>query len=314
MTGVSLLAGSATYNSGLFYDFSLACCSTMESPLQATFAENYGGGSPERVLLRDPLNVDWTYPGWEPLTFDIPFWHDGSSHLLLEFQWQGDDNRSAYAVGWYPTGGGRVLDGAVGPPTGDLRSYMNSLRIHYDQGTPSPTPPTATPEPTGTGTPTPTATVPPTATFTLPPTASPTASPTSAPTAPPSPTPRPLGVRLELPGRVHPGEPFWITASLDNPGEPRPDVPVVMVLDVHGETWFWPSWSPYEPSASTGFDHGTMDLPTGTTRLVVLPALPWPETGDQAMEGLFLYGALLTPDLTGIDGGWDSREWAFGPR
>ncbi|MBN2054303.1 hypothetical protein JW905_05240 [bacterium] len=205
--------------------------------------------------------------------------------------------------------------------------------------TPSPTrsptsTPTATPTISPTRSPTPTATNttgPDTPTYTpLPPTATPTFTPTRSPTAtnsptftpttlPETPTPGPtgtipLGVRIDMPSAVHPGEQFWVTGWLDNPGPTAVTMPTFFILEVYRQYWFWPSWAWYAPPESTLIDYDRVDVPVGTTPLEVVPLITWPNTGTDAAWGLYFYGAFLNEDLNDIVGSWTVLEWGYGPR
>jgi len=175
--------------------------------------------------------------------------------------------------------------------------------------TATPAPPTATPvPPTSTPVP-PTATpVPPTATA-VPPTATP--APPTATAAPPTetPFPYPLGVRIDMPEMVHPGDDFWVTGYLDNPGDEIPAAPVFFILDVFGSYYFWPSWAHYPPEV----DFQYVFVPYGTTELTVIATFSWPDTGSAEATGLYFYGAMLNEDMTAVLGELAVAEWGYGP-
>ncbi|MCU0611031.1 MAG: hypothetical protein MUE60_04475 [Candidatus Eisenbacteria bacterium] len=129
---VQLLCGSAQYNHGTFNDAQVLLCHTPVSQLTATYADNYGGNTPQTVFAVPTLNIGWTNNEWEGLVFDTPFAYDGLQNLIVEFRWDGDDGNSVYNWGWYPEGGNRVLDGsAPSATTGALRPYLNLLRLHF---------------------------------------------------------------------------------------------------------------------------------------------------------------------------------------
>jgi hypothetical protein len=143
-----------------------------------------------------------------------------------------------------------------------------------------------------------------------------TPTPTPAeetPTPEPSQTPLPLGVRLEVPEWASPGDEFQVMGYLDNPDAPRSDVPVFFLLDVFGDFWFWDSWTHYVPPDGQ-IDYQTMNVPTGTTPITVVPAFTWPDTGTDSVSGLRFWGAMLSADLRGILGGYASATWGYGPR
>lgn len=141
-------------------------------------------------------------------------------------------------------------------------------------------------------------------------------TPTPRPTVTPEPTATPthaLGVRIDMPGNVHPGEYFHVTGYLDNPGDAMEDVPTFFVLDVYGDFWFWPGWKHYAPPVATDIDFDYIDVPEGSTTVIVIPEFLWPDTGTQTVSGLWFYGAMLDPAMTGILGSMASQQWGYGP-
>ncbi len=130
----------------------------------------------------------------------------------------------------------------------------------------------------------------------------------------PTPTPQPaLRVRLSCPSMVHPGEEFYLDGYVDNPAAPLSDAPLLFVLDVYGEYWFWPSWSHYDPESGEGLDWRTRDLGTGTTYVEVLPRFVWPDTGSRSASGLYFYGAVLDPGMTEVMGELGYAAFGYGP-
>ena len=122
-----------------------------------------------------------------------------------------------------------------------------------------------------------------------------------------------LGVRIEMPEFISPGDPFNITGYLDNSFEPKQNIPVFFILDVYGSLWFWDDWTYYNPPEHPDYDFVMMDIPTGTTTLEVIPETTWPDTGDVHSAGLWMYGAMLDPDTGLILGDYAAVEWGFGP-
>jgi len=119
------------------------------------------------------------------------------------------------------------------------------------------------------------------------------------------------GLRLEIPSWVHPGDEFFVSGYLDNPGSPRTEVPVFIVLDVYGELWFWPSWIYYTETEE--IDYQMIDALTGSTFINIVSPFIWPETGAQEAGGLYFYGAILNSEMTDIEGNWAAVEWGYGP-
>ncbi|MBN1298044.1 S8 family serine peptidase, partial [bacterium] len=141
-------------------------------------------------------------------------------------------------------------------------------------------------------------------------------TPTPPPTATPEPTAtpdHPLGVRIEMPKMVRPGEPFYISGYLDNPDEDLFDIPVFFILDVYGDMWFWPAWTHFRYPDHTDISYDTLDVPHGMTPVTVLPVFTWPNTGTSQASGLYMYGAMLESDMSQIIGTIAAVPWGYEP-
>ena len=106
---------------------------------------------------------------------------------------------------------------------------------------------------------------------------------------------------------MHPGEPFWVTGELWNDVEPMHGVPVFFLLEVYGSFWYWPGWE------LERVDYELRDVPVGMTEISVIERFTWPDTGDEAMDNLWFYGAMLNPEMTEILGEYDAVRWGYGP-
>lgn len=104
-----------------------------------------------------------------------------------------------------------------------------------------------------------------------------------------------------------PGESFRLDALLSNDSDDRSDVPLFCILDVGGYLFFYPGWKQYPPE----IDWQTITVPSGSSTVSILPEFTWPEAGGP-VTGIYFYAALLTPDMSAIDGDWDSIEWGYG--
>jgi hypothetical protein len=118
-----------------------------------------------------------------------------------------------------------------------------------------------------------------------------------------------LGVQIDMPDSVHPGDPFYVDGILNNPSQPMEDVPVFFILNIASDFWFWPTWI----SSDTGVDFNYIDVADGTTVIHVIDSMTWPETGTLAMDNLVFYGAMLESDFSAIMGGFAEASWQFGP-
>jgi len=233
------------------------------------------GGATWDLLYENPYAVsfdggDWTY--WE---FDITGIAAGSDDVKIRWGMGPTD------VGWQYCGWN--ID--------DIRVVLSGECGSIP--TPPPTPtvyPTNTPYPTHTPTPTPTihpTTTPP------PPTATPT--PTVTP-------PAHTGVTLVMPATMYEaGDFFYLDALVTNSGtESLENCPLFVVLDVYGDLFYGPSFSP-------SFDHYLSMYPVfppGDTMIHVLPQFNWPG-GTGSAEGLHIYGALTDPGMTQLMGEFD---------
>lgn len=114
-----------------------------------------------------------------------------------------------------------------------------------------------------------------------------------------------LEVDLELPAaHFSEGDLFNLWSFTTNPGRNQGELPLVVVLEVSGVFWFFPSWT-------HAFEYQMFDVPNGYTSYEILPDFYWP-AGVGSAAGLRFYGALLTPDLSSIFGLYDVEEFSFG--
>jgi hypothetical protein len=125
-------------------------------------------------------------------------------------------------------------------------------------------------------------------------------------------TSSPLGVRIDMPSVVHPGDAFWVSGFLDNPGEKLPDTVIIFALEVNNDLWFWDSWVHSSPPDFTSIDYAVFDVSHGTTSLEIIPRMQWPQTGVSSCENMHFYGVMLDPDTGNIIGQFASNEWRYG--
>ncbi len=132
ITEVQLFATHDAFSEGLFFNNEIVLCHTTVSELTTSFAANYAGNDPYSVFLLDTLAIDWTAPGWNGLVFDRPFDYNGTDNLIIEFRYLGENGKTINARAFYPPTPNRTLDaGLPTSPTGQLLSFMNSMRIYY---------------------------------------------------------------------------------------------------------------------------------------------------------------------------------------
>jgi hypothetical protein len=128
---LQLLCGSDIYNHGIFYNAQILCCPTTVPELDSNFATNYAGNTPVEAMSANPLTLNWLNDTWHGLAFDSPYDYDGTTNLIIEYRWSGDDNNSVYDRGFYTTGNRACNASSATAPTGVPRNYMPRCRIFY---------------------------------------------------------------------------------------------------------------------------------------------------------------------------------------
>jgi len=116
-----------------------------------------------------------------------------------------------------------------------------------------------------------------------------------------------------VPERGHPGQPFYVIGHLDNPGDIIPDAQVYFALEVFGEFWFWDDWIHYAPPEANGIDFRLLDIPSGSSQIEVIPEFIWPDTGQDEVEDLHFYGAMIDPAAQALLGRLAVVTWGYGP-
>lgn len=130
----------------------------------------------------------------------------------------------------------------------------------------------------------------------------PTATPSPAPTQTPVPSP---GVDLFLNNTHYTGGDTFKLRAFCTGAPGMADTDLYVLLDVRGEYWFWPGWTPdisYQRIRLT---------PNETTPVFVLDFI-WPEGDYGSMDGLFFHGALMQPGTFHLIGTLDSVSFGFG--
>lgn len=111
-------------------------------------------------------------------------------------------------------------------------------------------------------------------------------------------------VTLQMPSTFYnAGDPFSLGAIVNNPGPHGGTAPLVIVLDVMGSYWFYPTWT-------NAFAYDNYSLVHGAVGINVIPSFNWP-AGAGTLNGLHFYGALLTTDFSSIWGLYDSVTFGF---
>ena len=88
-------------------------------------------------------------------------------------------------------------------------------------------------------------------------------------------------------------------------------MPVVYLLDVYGELFFWPGWKPFDGDDPSTFDYELRTLEIGDTEISVFDPFEWPDTGSQFADGIMIYGAVLNRSMTDIYGQFSTISFGF---
>jgi hypothetical protein len=181
-----------------------------------------------------------------------------------------------------------------------------------DTPTPTPTPVPDTPTPTPTpipDTPTPTPTpVPDTPTPTPTPVPdTPTPTPTPVPDTPtPTPEIRDLGVYLEMPKDYYvAGDICYVLLTVANDTSTSYfDVPLFVLLDIHGQFYLWPSW--------TDWDYALIDIPPiHEEDFQIVEPFIWPQV-DFTISSVWFVAGVTNSDMNEIIGRYDMFEFGWG--
>jgi len=131
---IELLSTHAGFSTGDYYNFRTLLCATEVTSLTNSFNTNYGTNEPDTVLQKDTLEIHWnsTTPGWNGFDFDTPFPFDGSSSLIIEFQYLGSASTCVNVKAASLPSGERCLDAShPSSSTGSNMSFYNRMRIFY---------------------------------------------------------------------------------------------------------------------------------------------------------------------------------------
>ncbi len=121
----------------------------------------------------------------------------------------------------------------------------------------------------------------------------------------PLPTPQPLfRVTLDLSGSLFlPGDLFKLDVHIEKPdSQVYINQPLIVLLDVHGEYFFYPSWH-------QDFDFSAIDIDEHIKTVNLLDFV-WPDITGSA-SGLVFYAAILNPSFSSIAGNWDSVTFGW---
>lgn len=121
----------------------------------------------------------------------------------------------------------------------------------------------------------------------------------------PTPVPGAIDVHLILNDReLEAGELFEVGVSYRNVTSQDRDLPLVIMLDVQGQYWFWPSWTQQ-------LDYQLRYLPAlSNEHYEQILRLTWP-AGVGGMIDVRFWAAFLSEDLTGLAGAADMASWSY---
>ncbi len=130
------------------------------------------------------------------------------------------------------------------------------------------------------------------------------------------PTPTPpvsLGVKLDMPARMYrPGDLFYLNAVIYNPGNSLGELPLLVVLDVLGEYYFWPGWKHFDPPEQPDIDFSFISVINGSQIVPIISAFNWPDIQTEDVTGLYFFGALTNREFTELVGSMDAVAFGYG--
>lgn len=102
-----------------------------------------------------------------------------------------------------------------------------------------------------------------------------------------------ITVTIEMPSNLFlPGNNCYLDVLTENFGSGICRAMLILVLDVYGEIYFWPTWDTY-------FDKDFIEIPSKPSRISILPDFIWPDNAGTAM-GLFFHTGVLDTTMTQI--------------
>jgi len=145
------------------------------------------------------------------------------------------------------------------------------------------------------------------------PSATPTPDNTYTPVYTPSPTPYPgysLKLELDMPAKMfNTGDVFYLNAEIRNYESQSIVAPLVVLLDVHGQFFTWPSWAHLITAEDLDFE--TREYSPGLTPAEIIPGFTWPDVqGTQV--GLVFYGMVISGDFSTLLSNLDMKAWGYG--
>lgn len=114
-----------------------------------------------------------------------------------------------------------------------------------------------------------------------------------------------VSVSIKMPSAMfHPGDACGLDIDIENTGSGiYRESFLIVVLDVFGEVFFWPSWG-------SDLDYAPVSIPSGSSSEEILPAFSWPEDTGEA-DGLFFHTGILTAGSMELLSNIDSYEFGW---
>lgn len=103
-----------------------------------------------------------------------------------------------------------------------------------------------------------------------------------------------------------PGDLFFLRTRIWNPDlQPMVDVPLFVILDVYGQYFFWPTWL-------MNVDYQPILLQSGASEQAIIADFQWP-SGVGTADGIGIYAAMTTKDMTALMGNYDHVTFGWHP-
>ena len=106
-------------------------------------------------------------------------------------------------------------------------------------------------------------------------------------------TPGEITITIDTPSSLFlPGKDCYLDVLTQNTGSGILHATLILVLDVYGENYFWPTWNQV-------FDKKIISLPEGASQISILPSFIWPKDAGTA-RGLFFHSGVLDATMTQV--------------
>ncbi len=115
-----------------FYNLEVKLCHSEKSILSTTPDDNYSGNTPKVLHANPTFRANFSKDEWYGFELEPPFKYNGSSGLIFEIIYQG--NNDGDIMSYFDSDRGRTLEARTLTGAGSLQG-MQPIRIHYKDNT-----------------------------------------------------------------------------------------------------------------------------------------------------------------------------------